>query len=284
MLLSDGFALFTRGPNGTLESGRVLDSLRRLVDQANRASVVVYTMDARGLQYTGLTAADNTSGMSPEQIRQAESDRGEQLRETQDGLRYLARQTGGISIVNSNDLSGGIRRILDDQSYYLVGYQPDSDTFNPKVRRFNRLDVRVTRPGTRVRYRSGFFGIADENVRRPAETGNRKLLTALTSPFAVNDVALRLNALFGSAQRTGPFIRSLLHISAKDLTFTEDAEAMPNVVGDSRLLFNSLSKISVRLTQALSFAVALDIKQDTRPAPGKEELDSALTIGLEVGL
>src|SRR5688572_4955257 len=50
MLLSDGFALFTRGPNGTLESGRVLDSLRRLVDQANRASVVLYTMDARGLQ------------------------------------------------------------------------------------------------------------------------------------------------------------------------------------------------------------------------------------------
>jgi VWFA-related protein len=232
MLLSDGFALFTRGAGGTLESGRVLDSLRRLVDQANRASVVVYTMDARGLQYTGLTAADNTGGMSPEQIRQAESDRGEQLRETQDGLRYLARQTGGISIVNSNDLSGGIRRILDDQSYYLVGYQPDSDTFNPKVRRFNRLDVRVTRPGTRVRYRSGFFGIADENVRRPVETGNRKLLTALTSPFAVNDVALRLNALFGSAQRTGAFIRSLLHISAKDLTFTDEPDGSKKAVFD----------------------------------------------------
>jgi hypothetical protein len=71
---------------------------------------------------------------------------------------------------------------------------------------------------------------------------------------------------------------------SKDLIFTQDAEAMPNVVGDSRLLFNSLSKIAVKLTQTLSFAVALDIKQDTRPAAGKEELDSALTIGLEVGL
>ena len=60
MLLSDGFKLFTKDAGGTIESGRVLQSLRRLVDQANRASVVVYTMDARGLQVTGITAADNT--------------------------------------------------------------------------------------------------------------------------------------------------------------------------------------------------------------------------------
>lgn len=231
MLLSDGFKLFARDATGTLDSTRVLESLRRLVDQANRASVVVYTMDARGLQYTGLTAADDTGGRSPEQLRQAESDRSEELKETQDGLRYLARQTGGLSIINSNDLSGGIRRILDDQSYYLVGYEPDTDTFDPKTRRFNKLDVRVTRPGTRVRYRSGFFGVSDENVRKPAETGNQKLLTALTSPFAVNDIPLRLNALFGSSAQ-GPFVRSLLHISAKDLTFTDEPNGGKKAVFD----------------------------------------------------
>lgn len=231
MLLSDGFRLFTRDAAGNMEATRVLESLRRLVDQANRASVVVYTMDARGLQYTGLTAADDASGRSPEQIRQAESDRNEELRETQDGLRYLARQTGGISIVNNNDLSGGIRRILDDQSYYLVGYEPDTDTFDPKTRRFNKLDVRVTRPGTRVRYRSGFFGVSDESIKRPAETGSRKLLTALTSPFAVNDIPLRLNALFGNSPQ-GSFVRSLLHISAKDLTFTDEPDGSKKAVFD----------------------------------------------------
>ena len=145
MLLSDGFKLFTKDATGFVDSGRVLASLRRLIDQANRASVVVYTMDARGLQVTGITAADNTSGRSAEQIQQAASDRNDELRDTQDGLRFLARETGGISIVNNNDLSGGIRKILDDQSYYLVGYQPDDETFDPKIRRFNKLDVRVTR-------------------------------------------------------------------------------------------------------------------------------------------
>lgn len=232
MLLSDGFKLFTKDASGSIESGRVLQSLRRLVDQANRASVVVYTMDARGLQTTGLTAADNTSGRSAEEIQQASSDRRDELRDTQDGLRYLARETGGIAIVNNNDLSGGIRRILDDQSYYLVGYEPDSDTFDPKVRRFNKLDVRVTRPGTRVRYRSGFFGISDENFAKPKETGNQRLLTALTSPFAVNDISLRLNALFGSDQRQGSFVRSLLHIAAKDLTFTDDPDGSKKAVFD----------------------------------------------------
>ena len=232
MLLSDGFKLFTKDAGGFVDSGRVLDSLRRLVDQANRASVVVYTMDARGLQVTGITAADNTSGRSAEQIQQASSDRNDELRDTQDGLRYLARETGGISIVNNNDLSGGIRRILDDQSYYLVGYEPDTETFDPKKRRFNKLDVRVLRPGTRVRYRSGFFGVSDENITRPKETGNQRLLTALTSPFAVNEISLRLNALFGSNERQGAFVRSLLHVTAKDLTFTDQPDASKKAVFD----------------------------------------------------
>lgn len=232
MLLSDGFKLFTKDASGSIESGRVLQSLRRLVDQANRASVVVYTMDARGLQVTGLTAADDTGGRSMEEIQQAQTDRQNELLDTQDGLRYLARETGGISIINNNDLSGGIRRILDDQSYYLVGYEPDADTFDPKVRRFNKLDVRVTRPGARVRYRSGFFGVADENLPKSAETGNPKLLTALTSPFVVNDVSLRLNALFASTAAQGPFIRSLLHIAAKDLAFTDEPDGSKQAVFD----------------------------------------------------
>jgi len=231
LLLSDGFRLFTRDASGNIESTRMLESLRRLVDQANRASVVVYTMDARGLQVPGLTAADDTSGRTPEQIQQEMSGRSEQLRETQDGLRYLARQTGGISIINNNDLVGGIRRILDDQSYYLVGYEPDTDTFDPKTRRFNRLDVRVTRPGARVRYRSGFFGVSDEKFRKPVETGNQKLLNALTSPFAANEIDLRLNALFGSSPQ-GPFVRSFLHIQAKDLTFTDEPDGSKKAVFD----------------------------------------------------
>lgn len=224
MLLSDGFSLFTTDASGFKDSGRVMESLRRLVDQANRASVVVYTMDARGLQVTGLTAADNTSGRSVEDLEREMSGRRDRLFNTQAGFQYLAKQTGGFAIVNNNDLSGGIRRILDDQSYYLVAYEPEGDTFDPKVRRFNKLEVKVIRPGTRVRHRSGFFGISDENIVRPQLTGGQKLMNALTSPFAINDISVRLNALFGSDTKSGSYIRSLLHINAGDLTFTDEPD------------------------------------------------------------
>ena len=46
ILISDGFKLFGRERDNT----QVLDNLRRLVDLANRSSVVVYSVDAKGLQ------------------------------------------------------------------------------------------------------------------------------------------------------------------------------------------------------------------------------------------
>ncbi len=221
VLMSDGFKLFTEDRDGFIETSRVMQSLRRLIDQANRASVVIYTLDARGLQTAGLTAADDTSGRTAEQVNSEMSGRRNELRDTQDGLVYLARQTGGFAIINNNDLPGGVRRILEDQSYYLVAYVPDDDTFDPKTRRFNRLDVKVSRPGARVRYRSGFFGISNEDRPPVVETGNQKLVSALTSPFAVNDLALRLNPLFGRNSAKAPIIRSLLHIGAQNFAFTD---------------------------------------------------------------
>ncbi|HEX8637979.1 MAG TPA: VWA domain-containing protein [Pyrinomonadaceae bacterium] len=234
MLLSDGFKLFTKDPSGFIESGRVLDSLRRLVDQANRASVVVYTMDARGLQTLGLTAADDTSGKSADQIEQSLGDRRGELFDTQDGLRYLAKQTGGTAIINNNDLSDGIRRMLDDQSYYLIGYAPDDETFDPRTRRFNKLDVKIKRSGARVRYRSGFFGISDEQISKPSGnlTAAQRINNALTSPFAVNEISLRLNALFGNDAAQGSFVRSFLHVRAQDLRFTDEADGRKKAVFD----------------------------------------------------
>ena len=250
MLLSDGFSLFTRDAQGFTQTDRVLAALRRLVDLANRSAVVVYTMDARGLQYTGLTAADDTSGRTQEQLERDLTDRRSRLFDTQQGLQYLARQTGGIAIVNNNDLSGGIRRVLDDQSYYLIGYEPNDETFDPKVRRFNRIEVKVTRPNAKVRYRSGFFGVSDDRLVRPAETGPERLMTALTSPFAAEGIALRLNALYYNSPKDGDVIRSLVHIRAQDISFTETADGNKRAVfdvlaagfGDNGVLVDQISK------------------------------------------
>jgi VWFA-related protein len=221
MLVSDGFKLYEEDAMGFRQSGRVLDALRRLVDAANRAAVVIHTLDARGLVYTGLTAADDTGSRNPQQVEDELSRRRGELFDTQAGLQYLAVQTGGTSLVNNNDLSGGIRKILDDQSYYLIGFVPDEDTFNPKLPKFNRLEVKVKRPGVKVRYRSGFFGISDDKVAGLATgpTGRAKLFHALTSPFAIGQIPIRMNAIFNAVPGGAAYIRSLLHLDLRQIKF-----------------------------------------------------------------
>src|SRR5262249_16272055 len=104
---------------------------------------------------------------------------------------------------------------------------------------------------------------------------------ARESRFQYYPVQLKVGDVDLAAPRAAIAFRYALN---KDLLFTEDAEALPNIIGDFRLLLNSPSKLSVRLTQLFSFATSLQINHDTAPAMGKKNTDSILTIGLELAL
>jgi VWFA-related protein len=243
IMFSDGFRIFEQDEHGFTQSGTVAEFLKRLVDDANRSSVVFYTVDARGLVYTGPTAADQltvasasggTRVPSPSAYSRALSQRSAELFDSQAGLSFLADETGGFSVKNNNDLAGGVKKVLEDQSYYLVGYEPDSDTFDADRRRFNKIEIKLKRPGLTARYRSGFFNVADEVKAKPtttAQTPAMQLKRALMSPFAVNDISLRLNALFGS-DPSGSYVRSLLHIRGQDLKFTDEPDGSKKAVFD----------------------------------------------------
>src|SRR5437870_6418202 len=159
-------------------------------------------MNATGLQTLGFTAADDLSGRDTQQLQDAMTSRRNAAFETQAGLDFLARQTGGIPIRNTNDLSGGIRRVMEDQKgYYLIGYRPDSSTFDARTgrRTFHKLSLKVTRPGKfSVRMRNGFFGVSDEDRRPVQPTLAQQLVGALTSPFGATGVHLQLTALFAN--------------------------------------------------------------------------------------
>jgi VWFA-related protein len=228
VLFSDGFRIFNRlSDGGSDQNLRILNALRRLTDLANRASVVVNTVDARGLQTLGLTAADNPSGLTGDQIEQRLTDRRNELFDTQEGLNYLAQQTGGRAFRNNNDISGAIEKVLDDQkSYYLLGYQPDGETFDPKTRRYNKLVVKLKRPDLRVRYRSGFFGINESEERAATMNTSRiqQLYSALSSPFASGEIELRMISLFGNTHQQGSFMRSMIHVKGDDLKFVAEKD------------------------------------------------------------
>ena len=232
LLVSDGFRIYNLEDSS--RNYLALEKLRRLIDEAGRASVVIYTMNATGLQTLGLTAADNPGSGDVEEML---SSRRNAAFETQQGLDYLAQQTGGIAIKNNNDLSNGIRRVLEDQrGYYLIGYRPDNSTFDPKTgrRTFHKLSLKITRPGKfNVRMRNGFYGVTDEARRAPGQrTVAQQLVGALTSPFGSTGVHLQLTSLFGNDAKAGSIMRSMLHIDARDLTFTTEADGKHKCIFD----------------------------------------------------
>lgn len=69
----------------------------------------------------------------------------------------------------------------------------------------------------------------------------------------------------------------------KEVFFTQEAEIFPAVTGAARLQVRSVSKLSSRLTKAVTLGVSYAVSFDSRPAAGKERTDTGLTALLEVG-
>jgi VWFA-related protein len=152
ILVSEGFSVY--GSN--LENGPIREALQRLVDRSNRAGVVLYALDPRGLMAPRVMGAQ---AASLAQRREYDS----RIRETQWDLQVVSGQTGGFAIVNSNDFIGGFQRILADQrGYYLIGYQPDAGTIDETGNTFRKIKIKVKRKGLSVRTRSGFYGVSTE--------------------------------------------------------------------------------------------------------------------------
>jgi VWFA-related protein len=220
VLLSDGIPM----PPPEEDSGRVLAGINRVIESANRASVIIYAVDSRGLQTLSLFDASTAGAPSIEQMNSLMLSRGRDLTDSQRGMRALAEETGGVAYVNSNDIGGGVRRALEDQrGYYLIGYRPDDGTFDPTTgrMRYHRLTLNVTRPGLKVRTRRGFFSFTGKTLT-PAtvpRTRAQQLRAALISPFPAGGVSLRVTSLFGYDRKEGAFVRSLVHIDGRDLTF-----------------------------------------------------------------
>jgi VWFA-related protein len=231
MLFSDGIRISGSG-NGRADTVKAF--LEQVAESANRASVVVYTFDTKGLRPMGFQASDNLVESHEDKRNEKSAERLINTQGSQEGLTYFAGQTGGKALINSNDLSGGIERVLGEQSgYYLLAYQPDADSFDPSKRRFNKLEVKIKRPDLKASYRSEFFSSAGSNTAAgPMVSTEQKMAKALTSPFAAKDIALNINALYADDPTDGAYIRAFVHIDAQNLKFSDDAEGWKKAAFD----------------------------------------------------
>src|SRR6185295_2162433 len=146
------------------------------------------------------------TGFNSDQVEAKLFERKSSLIETQQGLAFLSAETGGIAILNSNDLNRGIKQILDDQQgYYLIGYRPDEATFATVAgkSKFHHLKLTIKRTGNyEVRTRNSFYGRSEE-VRAEKLAPGKQLEEALTSPFSSSGIQLKLTSIFANSSTAG---------------------------------------------------------------------------------
>ncbi len=128
--------------------------MRELVLSANRANATIYTVDPRGL--AGVVDAGQYVDQSEWRTH---------LQKTTSTLRYLAEETGGFAVVNTNDLAGELKRIdAETSDYYVLGFYSS----NPDpMKRIRLLDVKVDRPGVSVASRSAYSLRSEGKVPTP---------------------------------------------------------------------------------------------------------------------
>lgn len=147
--VSDGF-LADSGPRGSTG----YDRLGPITDEARRAGVVIYTIDARGLVSNQLDATNNVA-YDPDGIMANSTSR--EVAATQDALNALAVDTGGRALRNQNYFDSFVNEALEETSrYYLLAWRPEVD--EQKNEKFKKIEVSIKgRPELRVRTARGFF-------------------------------------------------------------------------------------------------------------------------------
>ena len=179
----------------------------KLIDKANRAGAVVYTVDARGLVYL-------------------EGESVAALDLSQQGLLQLAEDTGGFATVNSNSFGYALQHIEEEQNgYYLLGFKAPANISTggaaAKVD-YHSIKVKVTGHGLRAHSRSGFFGETDEAARPKYATRQEQMMANVQSLFNQSDLRVRMTAGYRRDAKGQAFVHNLLYVDPREIAFRTD--------------------------------------------------------------
>ena len=171
--------IYTVDPRGLFDSA---DDLVQTPSQFNRE-----TPEVSQSPLARMTALNNRGiGRPPPPAEANGATLQAEVRLGQESLRALARDTGGFSVLNTNDFSRAFERIVRENSaYYLLGYYPTNDRRDGKLR---KLRVRVKRLGLTVHARKGYVAPKGTTpASAPAgDTKSPPIADALGSPLPVS--------------------------------------------------------------------------------------------------
>jgi len=168
--------------------------LRATVNTAVRSNVAFYPIDARGLSAL-VPAGDATttgSGFGSE-LFSGSAQRGlkENFNNQQETLATLALDTGGKALLDSNDLTEGMRQVQQDfSSYYVLSYVSSNTSLDGRYRRIQvKLAPRLANLRAKLDYRQGYYGPTTFAHMRD-EDKEAQLSQALLSDNPVTDLPI----------------------------------------------------------------------------------------------
>jgi VWFA-related protein len=259
--ISDGF-LMDAGPTGA----GIRDQLDRVIDAANRAGVVVYTIDARGLNSNDRVDAANT------RPRVGSGDPGLDLAligevtATQDAMHALAGDTGGRALRNTNYFDRWVAKVLDETSnYYLLAWRPEAD--EEKTPKFRHVQVSIIgRPELTARTPKGYVtgpqpaetarASSPKSSAKPAE--ETEIRDALADSYPSSALPTLLSLTYLNTPKNETVLTSSIQVAGAGLTFGNDGR-QPATLRLAGVVLNDKGKI------AASFKNHLNVK----PLPGQ---------------
>lgn len=154
ILLTEGPAAPVREDQGTGPAAAA--AMRQALARAAVADLAIYPLSPAGLDtptdgmIEGFTRAVDSSGREVAHVDLSNAIGDFMAGKT--ALRDLAALTGGLALTDRNDGARAIAEALRDASdHYVLSYEPDHEGRSG----FSPIEVRVSRPGVRVRTRRG---------------------------------------------------------------------------------------------------------------------------------
>jgi VWFA-related protein len=169
--------------------------IKATVNAAVRANVAFYPIDARGL--TASAPGGDASTASPRGTGILTGTRQASLRssfnDSQETLYSLAADTGGKALLDSNDLTLGIRQAQNDiHSYYTLGYYPTNTAPDGRYRRIRVQLVNASlAKDYKLDYRNGYYASKTFDKFTSADK-ERQLEEAVTLGDPVSELPLAL--------------------------------------------------------------------------------------------
>lgn len=195
-----------------------LAQLRAAVNAAIRANVTINPVDARGLVASApLGDATQPSRGGVGLFSGAFADTAMvRLQRSQDALYALAKDTGGIALFDTNDLSMGILQAANAVTgYYLVGYYTDNMATDGRYRHV-KVALRAGLSGS-VFFRAGYYGEKTFDKFTAADK-ERQLADALRLEDPITEIPIAVEVNYFRLNPVEYFVPVSVRMPGSELT------------------------------------------------------------------